>query len=81
MRYEDLLSDPERELTRLCRFLVLDFEPEMLTYHERADEVIAGMGTLGSHQNIRRAPAPTRDWRTDYDERTLALFEAFAGMR
>ena len=79
LRYEDLLSDPERELTRLCRFLELDFEPEMLTYHERADDVIAGMGTLGSHQNIRRAPAPTRDWQTDYDKRTLALFEAFAG--
>lgn len=79
VRYEDLLADPERELSRLCGFLGIDFEPEMLTYHERADEVISGMGTVESHQNIRRAPAPTRDWRTDYDQRTLGLFEAFAG--
>ena len=79
VRYEDLLLDPQRELSRLCGFLGFDFEPEMLTYHERAEDVISGMGSIGSHQNIRRAPAPTRDWRTDYDKRTLALFEAFAG--
>lgn len=79
VRYEDLLADPERELSRLCGFLGFEFEPEMLTYHERAESVIASMGNVDYHQNIRRAPAPTRDWRTDYDQRTLALFEAIAG--
>lgn len=30
VRYEDLCNDPERELTRICDFLGLDFSPAML---------------------------------------------------
>jgi hypothetical protein len=41
LRYEDLVTDPESELRRLCEFIELDFRPEMLAYHERAEERLA----------------------------------------
>jgi hypothetical protein len=41
VRYEDLVADPEGELRRVCEFIELDFRPEMLTYHERAEERLA----------------------------------------
>ena len=34
-RYEDLIADPESVLTGLCQFLGLEYDDEMLTYHER----------------------------------------------
>lgn len=34
LRYEDLLNDPEIHLTKLCAFLDLEFQPQMLTYHQ-----------------------------------------------
>jgi hypothetical protein len=38
LRYEDLITDPEPELRRICDFVGLDFDPAMLTYHERAGD-------------------------------------------
>jgi hypothetical protein len=34
LRYEDLVSDAEGELTRICEFLDLPFDPSMLRYDE-----------------------------------------------
>ena len=36
VRYEDLVLDTEPSLKRLCDFLELDWDPAMLTFHERA---------------------------------------------
>jgi hypothetical protein len=41
LRYEDLVTDPERELRRICEFIDLEFDPGMLTYHERAPDRLA----------------------------------------
>lgn len=40
LRYEDLVTDPEKELRSLCRFLDLEFEPAMLSYHRRVSQAI-----------------------------------------
>ena len=42
-RYEDLVRDPEPTLRRICEFIDLDFDPGMLSYHERAAERLAEM--------------------------------------
>lgn len=34
LRYEDLIADPERELTRLCEFIGVRYSPAMLSYPE-----------------------------------------------
>jgi sulfotransferase family protein len=38
IRYEDLVSDTEPTLRRICDFVDLSWNPSMLTYHETADE-------------------------------------------
>ncbi len=38
LRYEDLITDPEPQLRRICDFIRLDFDPAMLRYYERAEE-------------------------------------------
>jgi hypothetical protein len=38
VRYEDLVTDPEPTLRRVCEFSELEFSGDMLTYHERASK-------------------------------------------
>ena len=48
VRYEDLVDNPRKEAKRLCDFLDLDFEPDMLTL-ERATE---NLGDTKGERNI-----------------------------
>ena len=43
VRYEDLIGDTEAVLRRVCELIELDFDPAMLTYHERAEERLQEM--------------------------------------
>jgi hypothetical protein len=43
IRYEDLVTDTEPTVRRVCEFIGLDFDPEMLRYHERAEERLREM--------------------------------------
>jgi hypothetical protein len=43
VRYEDLISDTEAVLRRVCEHVRLPFDPVMLTYHERAEERLQEM--------------------------------------
>jgi hypothetical protein len=80
IRYEDLVADPEPVLRDVCAFFDLAFEPGMLEYHERADDVLEGLRFTHHVQGIRRPPAPAvRDWRASMAEHELALFEALTG--
>jgi hypothetical protein len=36
VRYEDLVRDPQRELTKLCHFIKLEYDPRMLLYYQDA---------------------------------------------
>jgi hypothetical protein len=38
VRYEDLVTDTEPTLRRVCEFIELEFDPAMLDYHEHAGE-------------------------------------------
>ena len=41
LRYEDLITDTERELRRVCDHIELEFDPAMLEYHRRAEQRLA----------------------------------------
>jgi hypothetical protein len=43
VRYEDLVLDTEAVLRRVCEHIELDYDPAMLTYHERAGERLQEM--------------------------------------
>ena len=41
IRYEDLVNDPEKEMTSICKFLNIEFHDSMLRYYEIKDKVLA----------------------------------------
>ena len=43
LRYEDLVADPEPALRKACELIQLDYDPAMLSYHERAEERLQEM--------------------------------------
>jgi hypothetical protein len=44
VRYEDLLTDTEAQLRRICEFTELAWDPAVMTYYERAEERLQEMG-------------------------------------
>jgi hypothetical protein len=43
VRYEDLIDDTEGVLRRICELVELDYDPAMLSYHERASDRLQEM--------------------------------------
>lgn len=80
VRYEALVEDPEAVLRNICDLAGLPFEPAMLGYTSRADEVISATLEPGSHQRLHQPPtAGLRDWRRDMRPADVASFEKVAG--
>lgn len=50
MRYEDLVADPRREMTQLCRFLGVDYCEEMFEDPVSGDKVTIHDGSVGRHR-------------------------------
>jgi hypothetical protein len=44
IRFEDLVTETETTLRRVCEFIELDFDPAMLAYHEHAAERLGEIG-------------------------------------
>jgi hypothetical protein len=80
VRYEELVADAPSVLARLCELLALPFDPAMLRYHERADEVVAAVRETAHHQGLWQPPTVgRRSWRESMSRRDVARFEALAG--
>ena len=86
VRYEDLVADPEPVLGRICALLDVDYDPAMLRYHERADELLGGLRVAGHLGGIReplrrdgpRWPTAPRREVAAVELLTADLLEAFA---
>ena len=77
VRYEDLVTAPEGELRRICRFLGEEFAPSMLTFYQGRTL----HGDQRNAQNLRR-PVMSQNvgrWRTEMTPREIRIFEALAG--
>lgn len=78
--YEALVSDPEREVRRMCDFLGLDFVEEMLRFHQQAPsdygsyyrQIHSGLGKPVSSSSAE-------GWRDRLSQREVALVEWIAG--
>ena len=78
--YENLVDDPETEVRRICEFLDLGFEPEMLQYQSAAESFIASSHQPEAFTALVRPPTSgLRDWSNAMSEDDVALFEAIAG--
>ncbi len=76
VRYEDLCSDPRGELSRICRFLSLDFSEEMLCFRDVAHHDIGGnrMRFSDGTQIVN-----SEAWRHKLSGADLRLFERIGG--
>jgi len=75
LRYEDLVADPARELSRICEFASLPWEPAMADYAATVD-----VSNMPQHQRLAQAPtANVRDWRSEMPAADARAFEHVAG--
>lgn len=74
------MGGAEETVREICRFASIDFDPAMLTYPERAEEVIGSAPYPASHRRLVLPPtAGLRDWRSQMSPVERRLFEALAG--
>ncbi len=94
VHYEELITDTEAVLRRVCEFIALDFDPVMLDYHERAGQRLAekardlptrwgkisAESRLESHALASEPPRSDRiaRWKTKMDEADLREYESIA---
>jgi hypothetical protein len=72
--YEDLVTDTEQVLKRICSFAGLPYESAMTDYTGSESE------QRTHQQSLKRPLTPTlRDWRTEMRPEDVAAFEAAAG--
>jgi hypothetical protein len=76
LRYEALVADPERECQPLCDFLGLDYEPEMLRFHEGRTKSKPGLSAKKAWLPVTLG---VRDWRAQMSTDDLSRFQAAAG--
>jgi Sulfotransferase family len=75
LRYEDLVTEPERELRRVCEHASLAWEPAMLEHASAPD-----VSSMPEHRNLAQPPTPgLRDWRSQMSREDAVAFEEVAG--
>jgi hypothetical protein len=75
LRYEDLVTEPERQLRRICEQASLQWEPTMLDHTG-----VGKVAEMPEHRNISLPPtAGLRDWRSQMKREDALAFEHVAG--
>lgn len=77
LRYEDVLDDVDSELLRICEFLDLDYEPDMV----EGKGLILPDFTKNQHQLVGHPPVEKRklEWRKKLSKREIEIFEYITG--
>lgn len=76
LRYETLVTEPERECRALCAFLGLRFDAGMLRFHEGR---MLDDARLDAKHAWRPVTAGLRSWRSEMPDEDVVRFEAAAG--
>ncbi len=79
LRYEDLVTQTEVELKRICEFIGVEFEPTMLEYYKDAKKYIP-QNLLKTHYNADKPPNPDRvySWKKKMPQVELDIFNQIA---
>ena len=68
IRYEDLVVETEATLRKICDFLLLEFNPRMLNYHELAEE---RLGEIVGPIIVKNRPDISAEFAKSIHERTM----------
>lgn len=80
IRYDSLITEPEQTLREICEFIDLDFDPQMLIYTERADDLVANDGGAERHRGVFSEPTGGfRRWESELEPAQVEAFELIAG--
>jgi len=75
VRYEELVTDVEAVLHRICEFASLAYEPDLADYAGNVD-----VSAKPHQQSLKRPPTRgLRDWRTQMSNEDVIAFERVAG--
>jgi hypothetical protein len=80
LRYEDLVTHPEHELTRVCRFLGLEYDAAMLSF-AAADRSGAAVTRTGRFIGVRHPidASEVAKWRARLPERVVRRADTICG--
>ena len=80
VRYEDLVREPDKQLRSVCRFLELDYAPEMMQFYRAAARNVAPWQRM-HHEKTLRAPlaSDVQPWRRTASMFQLVVIEGLAG--
>lgn len=76
LRYESLVSTPERECSAVCHFLGVRYDDAMLGFHHGFERGEPGRSANGAWRPVT---ARLTDWRTQMPAGDIERFEAAAG--
>lgn len=84
LKYEDLVTQPAEELTKICSFLGLDFDPKMLDFHTHKEDfrdVYSKQAIEGIHQSLLNPinADKTGIWKTLLNKNQTGLADFIAG--
>jgi len=79
-RYEDLVLDTEKTIRDICNFLGEQFEPEMLSWQKKVDNLVPAR-EAHIHQTLKQAPDASfvSRWKRQMTLREIFIAEAFMG--
>ncbi len=74
--YEDLVTKPEEECRRLCRWLSIQYDPEMLNFHKTSHQIIKGRETLWKSECFKPVQPENKDkWSGALSRKQICLIE------
>jgi hypothetical protein len=85
IRYEDLATNPEKQFNKICEFLGLDFDPHVLEFYEKKEEVeklYADSKEIAVvHKSLFKPISTDRMnlWKTEMTERQVKVADLVAG--
>lgn len=80
LRYSDLILDVEGVLQKICDFLGVSFEQQMLNYYERDEKGFAEGETSWKKQTLKPIQKNrNEEWKSDLSNWQIALIENYAG--
>jgi hypothetical protein len=79
VRYEQLVTEPERVVRGICEFLGEEFDPAMLAFHERSADYLSARRAGGDPKLGQGVSADLDGWRVRLTESQLAITEQICG--